>query len=73
MKIQNINILPQSTGKSAAKPVLKIGDALKPKTEPTADDVKFKKQQASVMRKALVLSLVMLSGTVAYFRHLAKP
>lgn len=73
MKIQNINILPVSPGKSAAKPVLKIGDATKPKTEPTVDDIKFKKQSASVMRNAIVLSLVMLSGTVAYFRHLAKP
>lgn len=69
MQIQNVNILPFSA-RNSAKPVLKIADAIKTKTEPKQDDVEFNKRKGSVMRKALILSLVMLSGTIAYFRKL---
>ena len=69
MQIQNVNILPFSA-RNSAKPVLKVADAIKPKTELKQDDVEFNKRKASVMRKALILSLVMLSGTIAYFRKL---
>jgi len=70
MKIQNINILPFSARTGASKPVLKIGDAIKQKTTPKEDDVVFKKQKGSIMRRAVFLSLIMLSATVAYFRKL---
>lgn len=69
MKIQNVNILPFSA-RNSAKPVLRVGDAVKTKTAPTADEVKFKKQKHSIMRKGLILSLIMLSATVAYFKKL---
>ena len=69
MQIQNVNILPFSS-RNSAKPVLKVADAIKPKTELKQDDVEFNKRKGSVMRKALILSLVMLSGTIAYFRKL---
>ena len=69
MKIQNVNILPFSA-RNSAKPVLKIGDAIKPKTELKQDEVMFNKKKSSIMGKALILSLVMLSGTIAYFRKL---
>jgi len=69
MKIQNVNILPFSA-RNSAKPVLRVGDAVKAITAPKDDDVQFRKQRGSILRRGLILSLIMLSATVAYFKKL---
>ena len=62
MKVQSVNSIAFSSGKRVVKPLTK-------QASPAPEELHYKKGKRKIMRRAFLLSLIMIAGAITYFKN----